>query len=166
MDRPFHIRPFSASDVEPLRELRNEIIRDTFFIYENNLWDIKDAENWYAELEREGRLGFTAEVSGQFVGCCYSSFFRRVSASRGIAELSIYMRSDFRKMGMAQALIAAMEVSLKQNDYYGLVAVIDSENLSAIRLFEGLMFAHVGVIEKAALLRGNWRHAKIFQKII
>jgi L-amino acid N-acyltransferase YncA len=166
MDTTFHIRPFSASDVEPLRILRNEVIRDTLFIYENGTWEMEQAEKWYAELVREGRIAITAEDSGQFLGCCYASFFRPVSASRGIAELSIYINQDHREKGIAQALIAAMENILLKNGYFGMVAVIDSENQPAIKLFESLLFLPIGVIERAALLRGNWRQARLMQKLI
>lgn len=162
----FRIRPFSLFDVEPLRLLRNDVIRQTPFIYENDLWEVHHARAWYDELIRENRIAITAECSGQFVGCCYSSFFRKVSASKGLAELSIYVSKEHRRRGVAQALIAAIETLLIEQNNFGMVAIIDCENVPAIRLFEEQYFQRVGVIERAALLRGEWRAATLMHKLI
>lgn len=162
----FLIRPFVSLDLEPLRTLRNEIIRDTHFIYENEIWDTVHAAHWFEELTRDGRIAITAESCGQFIGCCYASYFRRVSASRGIAEISVYITQEYRRAGIAHALVTEMEGLLAKQNFFGMMAVIDSENSPAIQLFEDLDFRTIGDIHQAALLRGSWRTARMMHKQI
>jgi phosphinothricin acetyltransferase len=162
----FQIRPFAKSDVESLRVLRNEVICNSDFIYETENWSQEIALNWYEEHTAEGRIGLTAEIEEQFLGCCYSSFFRKVSASRGIAEISIFIKKDQQRKGIALALLVEMERRLSEAGYFGMVAVIDSENLPATRLFAELAYKEIGMLERAALLRGSWRAARILHKQI
>lgn len=162
----FHIRPFVKSDVEPFRCLRNEVISRTLFIYEKETWRPEIAVKWHEVLIHESRVALTAEANGKFVGCCYSGFFRTVSASRGLAEISIFIDSGHRRKGIAQALIIEMEKCLLKEGYFGMIAVIDSENDPAIKLFSELAFKEVGILNRAAHLRDSWRSARILHKQI
>ncbi len=162
----FHIRPFIKSDVEPFRCLRNEVITSTLFIYENETWKPEMAVKWHEDLVNESRPALTAEVNGKFVGCCYANFFRTVSASRGLAEISIFIDRSQRKRGIAKALIIAMEKCLSKEGYFGMTAVIDTENMPANALFSELAFNEIGILERAAHLRDSWRSARILHKQI
>ena len=162
----FHVRPFAESDVDPLMKLRNHVISSSLFIYENHIWDFADATNWYNELKGDGRIALTAESGGEFAGCVYFSYFRRVSASRGLVELSVFVPEKFRRQGIAQALITAMEADLQRQGFFGMVAVIDIQNTGAIRLFEEQQFQKAGIIDNAAFLRGTWRSMMLLHKQI
>ena len=77
---------------------------------------------------------------------------------KGVAELSVYIRKEYRRHGLGCALIQTIKQNASMHGVWMLESRICRQNIGSIRLHEKCGFRTVGVREKIARDKfGNWQ---------
>ena len=100
-------------------------------------------------------LGAVA-ADGALMGFATYGTFRAWPAYKYTVEHSVYVHQDYRRKGVARALMARLIAVAEQQDYHVLVAGIDAANAASIALHEQLGFERAGVIHHAGFKFGRW----------
>ena len=109
---------------------------------------------WFREHSAERHPLWVAEIDGHIAGwLSFHSFIARC-AYRGTAEVSVYIHKDFRRRGVARALL---EQGIARSPSLGITALtglILGHNSASLQLFERFGFKRWGVLPRVARLDG------------
>lgn len=83
---------------------------------------------------------------------------------RGIAEVSIYVRSDCRGQGVGRALLNRLVQESEAAGLWTLQAHIFPENKASLRLHERAGFRHVGRRERLGKMARTWRDVLLLER--
>jgi L-amino acid N-acyltransferase YncA len=82
----------------------------------------------------------------------------------GVAEVSIYISVDFRKMGIGELLLKRLIQESEKDGLWTLQSGIFVENIGSIRLHEKCGFRKVGFREKIGQKEGVWKDNIIMER--
>lgn len=127
---------------------------------------VLEMERKMSDLQDLQRLPFLVAVAdGKLVGYAYAAPYRLRPAYRYTLETSVYVSRDHRRLGVARALMQALE--LQCLGARQLVAVIgDSNNEASRALHAQLGFQLTGVLRAVGWKHGRWLDSVIMQKSI
>ena len=136
------VRPYRVSDVEEMRSIWNEVVRDGIAFPQENELSHDEAAAFFAEQTHCGVAVARDRVVGMYV-----LHPNNVGRCSHIANASFAVASDARGMRVGRALVTDAIEQLSLCGFSGLQfnAVVDS-NASARHLYESLGFAHIGTI--------------------
>jgi phosphinothricin acetyltransferase len=88
----------------------------------------------------------------------YATFgdFRPFDGYRHTVEHSVYVRRDRRGKGVGKALMAALIGRAREIGKHVMVAAIEADNASSIRLHENLGFVPAGHMTQVGAKFGQW----------
>ena len=105
-----------------------------------------------------------ARQDGQLVGWAALSPVSRRAAYAGVAEVSIYVASAARGLGVGKALLNALVTASEQAGIWTLQSAIFAENLPSIVLHQNCGFREVGRRERIAARDGAWHDTVIMER--
>lgn len=107
---------------------------------------------------------FVAEVDCEVVGFTALLPFSNRECYKGVAEVSIYIDSNHKGMGLGEALMnATLECSEKEG-FWSIQSVVFEENLPSIKLHEKCGFRKLGYRERLGKDRfGVWRSCVLLE---
>ena len=145
------VRPYRASDVEEMRAIWNEVVRDGVAFPQEDELSSDSATAFFAEQSHCG----VAVAAGRVVGL-YILHPNNVGRCGHIANASFAVASDARGMHVGRALVTDALAQLAPCGFTGLQfnAVVDS-NASARHLYESLGFAHIGIIPRGFRMKDS-----------
>jgi len=122
-------------------------------------------EDWDAKHLMHSRWVVKSVCEGSVLGwAALSSVSSRVVFS-GVAELSIYVDTDFLGQGMGNALMEAVIASSEENGIWMLQSGIFPENQASIALHEKFGFRMVGKRERIGkMANGDWRDIVLLER--
>jgi len=100
---------------------------------------------------------FVSEENGIVVGWAALTPFSTREVYRGVAEVSIYVSSDFRGKNIGSGLMKQIIVTSELNGIWTLVSSVFPENKATLKLHAKSGFRIIGKREKIAQLDGKWR---------
>lgn len=103
---------------------------------------------------------------GQVVGFCLGRPFSPRPRAPGIAEMSIYVRSDLLGGGLGGMLLRAATREARIKGFHKLVAWITVGNRRSKKLFEANGFRKIGVFRNYAFVMGQWIDKYCFEKVL
>jgi L-amino acid N-acyltransferase YncA len=115
----------------------------------------------------KGHLSFARLVARQrntVVGWATLSPVSARAAYAGVAEVSLYVSSQQRGMGIGRALLTRLIAESELNGIWTLQAGIFPENTPSIRLHLSLGFREVGRRERVGKLHGVWRDVVLLER--
>ena len=116
-----------------------------------------EAPNWQTWDEKYLPVCRLVALSGEeVVAWAALSPFSKRAVYKGVAEVSIYVSSTHRSMGVGLRLLKRLITMAKFHDFWTLQAAIFAENKSSIHIHEQAGFRQVGVREKIAQREGLW----------
>ncbi|WP_221392786.1 GNAT family N-acetyltransferase [Dyadobacter sp. NIV53] len=154
------IRILEGADWQAVREIYIQGIATGEATLETSApdWEIWDQAHvtelrFVAIAENGGIAGWTAltPVSGR---CVYA----------GVAEVSVYVGSDFRGQKVGDLLLKHLIQESEKNGYWTLQAGIFPENLASIRLHEKNGFRIIGYRENIGKMNGIWRNVNLLER--
>jgi len=83
---------------------------------------------------------------------------------KGVAEVSVYVRSASRGSGFGKKLLQALISESEKNNTWSLLSIIDEQNKVSIRLHEGCGFRTIGYRERIAQLEGKWKTTLMMER--
>jgi phosphinothricin acetyltransferase len=119
-------------------------------------------EGWDAGHLAHSRL--VAVLENEIIGWAALSAVSRRAVYAGVAETSVYVRSDARGGGAGRALLEDLIRSAEEHGIWMLQASIFPENQASARLCQGRGFRVVGRRERIAQQNGAWRDTIILER--
>lgn len=106
------------------------------------------------------------EIGNQIVGYAYASEHRKRSAYQWSVDLSIYVKPEFHRKGIAKALYGCLIDLLKAQGFYNAFAAITIPNIKSEGFHEALGFMPIGVYHNVGYKLERWHSTKWFELTI
>jgi L-amino acid N-acyltransferase YncA len=105
-----------------------------------------------------------AREDGRILGWAALSPYSSRACYRGVAEVSIYIARDARGKGVGRALLDRLVTEAEGAHIWTLQASVLSGNDASVALHERCGFRVVGVREKLARKRNEWRDVVLMER--
>lgn len=111
-----------------------------------------------------GHSRFVSEENGIVVGWAALTPFSTREVYRGVAEVSIYVSSDFRGKKIGSGLMKQIIMSSEINGIWTLFSSVFPENEATLKLHLKFGFRVIGKRKKIAQLDGKWRDTILLER--
>src|SRR5438477_8614317 len=153
--------------IDTLRPDEWELVRSIYLegIATGNATFETDAPDW--ETWNRNHLSFAriiARSDSDVVGWAALSAVSSRPVYAGVAEVSVYVASAARGMGVGRSLLVALVDEAERNGIWTLQAGIFPENLASLGLHKSCGFREVGRRERLGVLRGVWRDVILLER--
>lgn len=161
-----HIRPYRPADLPAILAIFNDAIVNTTAIWVDEVVDLDNRRAWVAAREAAGYPVLIAEVDGAVAG--YASFgdFRAFPGYRRTVEHSIYVDSRFRRRGIADALLTALEAPAIAAGKHVILGGIGADNAASLALHTKHGYVEVARMPEVGLKFGAWQTLVFMQKVL
>jgi L-amino acid N-acyltransferase len=123
--------------------------------------------NWFNQHNIANHPLIVAEIGNRIAGYASLSSYREKEAFRSTVELSVYVSPDFRKLGVATALMEFILDEAKQDDLtHTVVSVITAGNEASCKLHEKFDFTFCGTIKEVGVKFGEYRDIENYQLLV
>ena len=106
------------------------------------------------------------DAQGAVCGYVYASRFRERAAYQWAVEVTAYIRTDCRGMGVARRLYTRLFEVLTALGYYQAIAGITLPNAPSVALHESMGFEPVTAYRQVGYKLGAWRDVGYWQKAL
>lgn len=118
---------------------------------------LEEWQEWFDAHNVENHPLYVAEIEGKVAGYTSLSSYRSKEAYRTTVELSVYIAPDFRRQGVAGALMEyILNVAREDDTIHTVVSVITSGNVASTRLHEKFGFRFCGMIPEVGMKFGQY----------
>ena len=162
-----NIRDAGPDDMPAVTAIYNEAVETTTAIWNETPVDTANRIEWLAARRKSGYPVLVAvDDDDGVVG--YASFgdWRAFDGYRHTVEHSVYVRSDQRRKGVAEALMTVLIDRARELGKHVMVAAIEAQNGGSIRLHERLGFRHVGLLPEVGTKFGKWLDLAFMQILL
>jgi phosphinothricin acetyltransferase len=119
-------------------------------------------EQW--DKNHLGDCRLVAKSKGQVIGWAALSPFSWKRFYAGIAEVSLYVTSSVRGIGVGKALLNALIEESEHASIWTLQGMILRENLTSLALCKKCGFREVGYRERIGQMNGVWRDVILMER--
>ena len=155
----FQIRPLVAEDWEFVRSIYLAGIATGQATFET---DAPTWEGWNKAHFTTSR--FVANAKERVVGWAALSPVSTRAVYAGVAEVSVYIDSEWRGQGIGRALLERLVTESERNAIWTLQASIFPENAASISLHKSCGFREVGTRERIGKMEGVWRDTILLER--
>jgi phosphinothricin acetyltransferase len=158
------IRPAQLSDLNTITEIYNEAIRTTTTTFDTEPKTKDEQKAWFDSHGPRYPI-LVAESNGVVIGwACLSQWSDRCGYS-GAAEISLFVRQEFRGKGIGKRLMEAIISEGKRVGLHTVIGRIAEGNDVSVHLAESLGFRHIGVMKEVGRKFGRLLDVHLMQKI-
>lgn len=158
MDPLVTIRPMLPHDWPMVRRIYQEGIGTGIATFET---DPPDWPDFHAGHHPFGRL--VADDRGTILGWVTLAPTSRRECYAGVAELSVYVTTRCRRLGIGRRLVRAAIEAAEANDIWTITAGVIAENEASRRLFASMGFREIGRRERIARIQRTWHDTVLFE---
>ena len=152
------IRKARREDLEALLDIYNYEVENGVATLDLRPRTLEEWGVWFDEHNVGNHPLLVAERGGQVAGYASLSSYRTKEAYRSTVELSIYIHPDYRRQGVATALMEAiLEEARRDGETHVVVSVITEGNEASQRLHEKFGFTFCGAIREVGFKMGAYR---------
>ena len=146
------IRRAKGTDIEELLAIYNYEVENGVATFDLVPKTLSEWWNWYNAHNIENHPLLVAAEYGKVVGYASLSSYREKEAYKSTVELSVYIHADYRKHGVATALMEAILAEARADERtLTVVSVITSGNVASEKLHEKFGFEHCGRIREVGM---------------
>ncbi len=150
-----------------ITDIFNEVILNSTALYEYQPRTLAQVQAWLQQKSRDNYPVIGIVDSGNhLLGMGTFGSFRDRPAYKYSIEHSIYIHKDHQGKGLGKLLLAEIIKRATDQQYHCLVAGIDAENRSSIRLHELFGFAYCGKVRQAGYKFGRWLDLTFYQLLL
>lgn len=161
------IRRGHVDDLPELMEIYNEAVRNSVATFDMVEKDMADRQKWFEDHERDPYLLLVEEIDGKAVAYATLSQYRERAAFDPTVEISIYIDSEHRGMGIGKRLMKETLDFAKDNPkIHSVISLISAGNEISEKLHEQFGFAYCGVMNQIGYKKDQWLGLKIFQLMV
>jgi len=119
-------------------------------------------ENWNNAHLPHGR--WIALLKSKVVGWAALSSVSDCCVYEGVAEVSVYIGTEFRGKGVGKALMQKLVESSEENGFWTLHSATFPENIESIALHKSCGFREICYRERIGQLDGVWRDTVLMER--
>lgn len=160
------IRKAERSDVPAMREIFNEVLRNTNSIYREEEVTLEERYAWFDEKIDHGFPIFGAYEGDQLIGYAGYGTFRAAQGYRKSVELTIYVDVAHRGSGVGSKLMQTIIEHAKVDGYHVMIGAIDAANQQSIEFHKRFGFIEVARMPEVALKNDQWLTLVFMQKLL
>jgi L-amino acid N-acyltransferase YncA len=162
----FTISAAARGQLSEIRDIYNEVIRNTTAVFSDVEVTLEDREAWFDAKRAAGFPVLAAADPSGVVGFGTLGAFRTWPGYRYSVEHSVHVRADRRGRGVGRALVQALLQEAARMQKHVMIAGIDAQNVTSIALHEKLGFRVAGELKEVAFKFGGWLDLKFMQRLI
>lgn len=155
----FSLRNLIEKDWKQVRSIYAEGISSGNATFQQ---DLPSWEDWNRSHLANCRI--VAEHAGSILGWAALTPVSDRCVYSGVAEVSIYVKTDSRKQGVGRELLQALINESESSGVWTLQAGIFPENIGSVALHKRCGFREVGRRERIGKLRGVWRDTLLLER--
>ncbi|MET3697563.1 phosphinothricin acetyltransferase [Bacillus oleivorans] len=160
-----HIREAVLDDLPAMLEIYNEAVRTLTATFDLEEQTLAERKQWFEKFGERYPL-IAAEYNGEVVGYSSLSKFREKPAYSQSTELSIYISSKHRGLGIGSALMTEILQHAKELGYHTVIAGITAGNEGSVKLHEKFGFEYMGRFKEVGFKFGAWQDVLNYQYMI
>ena len=148
------IRDAAEADLPAIVEIYNESIRGRVSAAQLEEVSVEERRLWFHEHSADIYPLWVAEVDNRIAGwLSFHSYINR-AGYRATAEVSVYVREEFRRHGVGKALLEKALAASTGLGVSALIGNIFAHNEASLRLFDRAGFARWGLLPQVARVDG------------
>ncbi len=153
------IKNFTEQDYIQIAKIYKQGIDTGIATFQNEIpdwqsWDKSHLENCRIALIESNEIIGWAALTAVSNRCVYA----------GVAEVSVYVATNFRGKGMGEILLNSLAEESEQAGIWTLQSGIFAENIGSIKLHEKCGFRQIGYREKIGQKNGIWKDNIIMER--
>lgn len=150
------IQDATEADLPGILTIYNDAVLNTTAIWNETQVDLANRHAWLVERQSQGFPVLVASAAGETLGYATYGTWRSIEGFRHSVEHSIYVRRDQRGQGLGSLLLQTLIERAKAATLHVMVAAIESDNLTSIRLHERLGFVTTGQMPQVGRKFDRW----------
>lgn len=154
------IRPALPGDADGILEIYAPIVRDTAISFELE----PPSRDEIVRRISAAHAWLVAEGAGRVLAYAYAGPFRPREAYRFSVEVTVYVRPDAHRRGIARALYDELFARLREKGFRQAIAAIALPNPASVALHERLGFRPVGVFRDVGFKFERWHDVGWWQR--
>lgn len=159
-----NIKLASRSDVPAMREIFNEVLRNSNSIYREDEVSLEERYEWFDEKINHGFPIFGAYEDDKLIGYAGYGTWRAAQGYRKTVELTIYVDAKYRGSGIGTNLMQTLINKAAEDRFHVMVGAIDAENHGSIEFHKKFGFVETARMPEVAQKNGQWLTLVFMQK--
>jgi phosphinothricin acetyltransferase len=159
------IRNAEMDDLIKITDIYNEAIISTIATFDTEKKSINEMKLWFKEHGSKNPI-IVAEEDKNIVGWAALSKWSDKFAYYDTAEISLYVKNEFKDRGIGKKLIKAITKKGELIGLHVIIARITAGNKNSIHLHESIGFEHIGKMKEVGKKFGKLLDVYLMQKII
>jgi len=160
------IRLAERTDVPAMREIFNEVLRNSNSIYREEEVTLEERYAWFDEKLEHGFPIFGAYEGDHLIGYAGYGTWRAAQGYRKSVELTIYVDQKRRGKGIGSKLMQTIIEHAKADGYHVMIGAIDAANQQSIEFHKRFGFVEVARMPEVALKNDQWLTLIFMQKLL
>ncbi len=149
-----------------MREIFNEVLRNTNSIYREEEVTLEERYAWFDEKIDHGFPIFGAYEGDHLIGYAGYGTWRAAQGYRKSVELTIYVDQKRRGKGIGSKLMQTIIEHAKVDGYHVMIGAIDAANQQSIEFHKRFGFIEVARMPEVALKNDQWLTLVFMQKLL
>ncbi len=142
-----NIRQATAADLGQITEIYNDAIQKTTATFDTEPKTSEEQENWFVKHDARHPV-LVAEQDGPIVAWASLSQWSDRCAYNDTAEISVYVKEEYRGKGVGKQLMAALIKEGKTVGLHTLIARIAGSNKISVDLCKSFGFQYIGTMRE------------------
>ena len=148
-------------------DILNEAIINSTALYDYTPRGIETMTPWFdVKMKNHFPVIGLVDDEGQLMAFGTYGTFRAWPAYKYSIEHSLYVHQDHRGKGYGKIILQQLIRDAKDKGYHNLIAGIDSQNITSIKLHEASGFVFCGRIEHAGFKFSRWLDLDFYQLLL
>ena len=161
------IRKAEQKDLVALLDIYNYEVINGVSTLDLNPRTLAERQIWFDHHNVENHPLYIAEIDGCVAGYSSLSSYREKEAYKSTVELSIYISPDYRKRGIATALMEfILEEAKADARTHSVVSVITAGNEASCNLHEKFGFTFCGTVPQVGMKFGKFQDIVTYSLIV
>lgn len=153
-----NIRKAEIKDVQAILDIYNYEVEHGVATLDLQPKTLKEWTEWFSNHNIENHPLIVAEKDGKVAGYASLSSYREKEAYKTTVELSIYVSINYRKQGIATALMESiLQEAQCDESIHTVVSVITAGNQASQKLHEQFGFEYCGTIKEVGMKFGKYQ---------
>ena len=144
------------ADLPGIIAIYNEVIRNSTAVYSEVEFTTQQGDAWFEAKASRGLPLIVARDASGIIGFGSFGDFRAWPCYQFSVEHSVHVRADRRGTGVGRAVLSELIRRASGMGKHVMIAGVDADNSTSIKLHERLGFAIVGKFHEVGFKFGRW----------